>query len=201
MKFPFFASFLVFCLWLGYEIRKHRNIEEKANESFWDREAEANNTRRKSLDNLNYIHIPFDTLPMDILADDPVIAEYHETLHGISDSPIVNLTGISNTELKLEYGAPNIEILSLYDQRYTILARTLQAWANALYEKGFELQAQTILEFAAQTRTDISATYNLLSSIYQKNGEADKIQPLISVAEGLNSALKEHIITLLKEKI
>ena len=201
MKFPFFASFLVFCLWLGYEIHKHRNMETKANEDFWDREAAANNTRRKSLDGLNYICIPFETLPMDTLADDSAIAECHETLHELSKSPIVNLTGISNTELKLEYGAPNIELLSRYDQSYTLLARTLQSWAKALYEKGFESQAKTILEFAVQTRTDVSATYSLLSTIYQKNGETDKIHSLISVAEGLNSVLKEHIITLLKEKL
>ena len=28
MRFYFFASFIVFCIWLGYEIHKRRNKEE-----------------------------------------------------------------------------------------------------------------------------------------------------------------------------
>ena len=75
MKISFFASFIIFCLWLGYEIHKHRNLEAKANEDFWEKEAAANATRRKSLDSLNYIKIPFESLPMDTLPDDPKVSE------------------------------------------------------------------------------------------------------------------------------
>ena len=60
MRFYFFASFIVFCIWLGYEIHKHRNMEAKDYEAFWDREHAANSTRRKSLDGLNYITIPVE---------------------------------------------------------------------------------------------------------------------------------------------
>ena len=199
MKFPFFASFIVFCILLSYEIRKHRNLEAKAEESFWEKEAAANNTRRKSLDDLDYITIPFDSLPMDTLNDDPAVKEYHETLHTISEGPIVNFTGISNTDLKLKYGAPNIDLLSLYDQRYTTLARTLQSWSQILYDNSRIHEAQTVLEFAVNTRTDISASYKLLSKIYQETGQSEKIKNLIPIAEGLNSPLAKHIAASLRE--
>ena len=200
MKISFFASFIIFCLWLGYEIHKHRNLEAKANEDFWEKEAAANATRRKSLDSLNYIEIPFESLPMDTLPDDPKVSEYHETLHELAQNPIVNLTGISNTELKLTYGAPNIDLLSHYDQSYTILVRTLQGWAETLYDNGYTDEAQKVLEFAVETHTDLSSSYRLLSSIYQQKGETDKIRQLIPVAEELNSALKGRIIDMLKER-
>lgn len=199
MKFPFFASFIIFCVWLGYEIRKHRKRQEDCTEAFWEKERMANNTRRKSLDDLNYIVIPFDSLPMDALKDDPVIQEYHDTLHTISEGPIVNLTGISNTDLKLKYGAPNIDLLMLYDQRYTALARTLQNWAQSLYDYALVQEAKTVLEFAIETRTDVSASYKLLAGIYQKTGETDKINRLIPIAESLNSALSAHIAASLEE--
>ena len=154
MKFPFFASFIVFCIWLGYEIHKHKNMEARQEQEFWDREAAANSTRRKPLDDLDYIQIPFDSLPMGILADDPVMAEYHETLRILAESPIVNFTGISNTDLKLMYGAPNIDLLSRYDQSYTTLVRTLQSWGDRLYESGYVDEACRVLEFAVETRTD-----------------------------------------------
>lgn len=201
MRFPFFASFIVFCIWLGYELHKQRNKEAKADRDFWQKEATANSTRRKSLENLTYIEIPFDSLPMTTLSDDSVIKECHETLKEISASPIVNLTGISNTDLKLQYGAPNIDLLSQYDQRYTILARTLQTWANRLYEKDCPEAARCILEFAIETHTDISGSYKLLSAIYQETGQPEKIKDLIPVAEALNSPLKGHIVQSLKEQV
>jgi tetratricopeptide (TPR) repeat protein len=198
MKFPFFASFIVFCLWLTYEIKKSRKDQKKSEDSFWETEARANNTRRQSLDGLSYITIPFDRLPMEVLSEDPLIREYQETLFALSKEPIVNLTGISNTDLKLTYGAPNINLLTLYDQRYTTLARTLQSWAKALYDRGFADKAQSILEFAVETRTDISGTYKLLASIYRENGQTDKIRELIPVACDLNSPLSSHIVSMLE---
>lgn len=201
MKLPIFASVIIFCIWLSYEIRKHRRLQEKATESFWEKEAKANNTRRKSLDNLDYISIPFDALPMDILKDDPAVKEYHDALFTISEGPIVNFTGISNTDLKLQYGAPNIDLLSLYDQRYTTLARTLQNWAAALYDQAYVHEAQTILEFAVRTRTDVSATYRLLAKIYRDTNQSEKIESLIPIAEGLNSPMAKHIVASLKEML
>ena len=200
MKYPIFASFIVFCLWLLYEIRKHKKMENQAAASFWEKEAAANSTRRKPLDDLAYIHIPFDTLPMDLMSDDPRIRELHDTLHGLAESgPIVNLTGISNTDLKLRYGAPNINLLTLYDQKYTTLARTLQDLGAALYEKEYYDQACAVLEFAVSTHTDVSATYRLLISIYQKQNRKDKISALIPIAESLNSSLRPSILRMLQD--
>lgn len=201
MKFPFFASFIVFCLWLGYELHKARNRENKNSESFWNRELQANSTRRKSLDDLDYIRIPFETLPMDILADDPIISECHETLKTLSQSPIVNFTGISNTDLKLMYGAPNIDLLSRYDQSYTTLVLTLQRWAQALYDNDRTEEARRVLEFAVQTRSDISATYKLLATIYQQSGMSEKITDLIPIARDLNTRLSGHIVSTLEKML
>ena len=201
MKFPFFASFIVFCLWLGYEIHKSRNKAEKAAQAFWEKETKANNTRRKSLDNLDYIKIPFDSLPMNTHTQDPLICECFETLKSLSENPIVNFTGISNTDLKLMYGAPNIDLLSRYDQNYTILVRTLQRLSEALYEKGCQEEACQFLEFAVSIRTDITSSYKLLSSIYLQNGQPEKISNLIPVAESLNTSLSRHIVSMLEELI
>ncbi len=201
MKFPFFASFIVFCAWLGYEIHKHRNLEKKSMDAFWEKEYAANRTRRKSLDGLNYITIPLDTFPMTLFKDDEVISECQETLIELSKEPIVNLTGISNTDLKLQYGAPNINLLTAYDQRYTTLVRTLQTFGKALYDKGYASQAKTVLEFAVSTHTDVSSTYKLLAAIYKESGQPDKIRELIPIAESLNSGLKNSIVKMLEEEL
>lgn len=69
MKMPF-LQVLSFSLY-GFPMRSQsRRIGEKAQDAYWERENAANNTRRKSLDNLRYIVIPFDSLPMETLKED-----------------------------------------------------------------------------------------------------------------------------------
>ena len=199
MNFPFFASFIVFIIWLSYELSKHKRMDAEIEQSFWKKERQANNTRRQSLDDLEYITIPFDNLPMDILADDEQVADYHNTLRFISESPIVNFTGITNTDLKLQYGAPNIDLLTRYDQNYTTLVRTMQQWASYLYDKGYSKEAKSILEFAISTRSDVSGSYKLLCKIYQEENTPEKIKELYPVAESINSVMKKTIVRILQE--
>lgn len=201
MRFYFFASFIVFCIWLGYEIHKHRNMEAKNYEAFWDREHAANSTRRKSLDGLNYITIPVETFPFGLLPGNEQVIEYEQTTRDLAQEPVVNLTGFSNTDLKLEYGAPNIDLLSLYDQRYTTLVCTLQSWAELLYKEGFPEAARILLEFAISTHTDIYASYELLVRIYEENSEKDKIASLLPPAQEIRSLSKKRIIALLEEHV
>lgn len=199
MKMPFFASFIIFLVWLSYEISKSRRLGEKAQDAYWERENAANNTRRKPLDGLNYITIPFDSLPMETMKEDEKVMEFHKTLHYLADSPIVNFTGFSNTDLKLEYGAPNIDLLMRYDQSYTTLARTLHQWAEKLYQAGYIPEAKQILEFSISTDTDVSGSYRLLADIYSKEGEHGKIKELMNRARNLKSASSNIIVRILQE--
>ena len=144
MKMPFFASFIVFIILVSYEIAKSRRTTAEKESSFWEKENRANSTRRKSLDDLNYIRVPLEDLPMDTMADDETVSECHQTMRHLAQSPIVNFTGISNTDLKLRYGAPNIELLMGYDQNYTTLVRTLQKWAEKLHEAGHTAPAKQV---------------------------------------------------------
>ena len=213
MKFPFFASFIVFCLWLGYQLKKSDKQADSEEKNFWNREAKANNTRRKSLEHLDYITIPTQILSMEfspagnISTDEdspdsqPVSSralECIETLRTLSTAKIVNFTGLTNTDLKLEYGAPNIKLLMEFDQNYTLLARTLQTLAEELFKAGFIAEAGIILEFAISTRTEVSQSYFLLADLYERNCQPEKIDELIQTAERLNTVMKNAIVRTLQ---
>ena len=202
MNFSVFASFMifvVFLVWLQYEIKKHNRYDEKKQKEYWARERKANSTRKQSLDDLHYITIPLETFPMDLMTTDEMIKEYHETLLHLAGEKIVNLTGISNTDLKLEYGVANLPILTHYDQCYTQLVRTLHTFATRLNEHGYEKECVPLLEFAIDTGSDISGTYKLLATIYVKNGEKQKLRLLKSKTDSLNSAMKKPIDRMLQE--
>ena len=153
-------------------------------EAYWEKELQANSTRRKSLNILSYVSIPFDTLPMDILPEDPEIEKIHQTLHTLSKTKMVNFSGKTNTELKLEYGAPNITLLTEYDQNFTELIITLNKWASLLIEHQETAAARTVLEFAVDIGSDINSTYKMLADIYLDQNP-DKITVLISKAKEL----------------
>ena len=199
MNFPFFASFIVFCLWLSHQIKRQRKKEDALALSYWDREAAANNTRKKPLDDVEFITIPFDSLPMRTMPENEEAEECRRLLLDLSEQKIANFTGLSNTDLKLRYGTANITFLTECDQNYTVLARTLQKWASVLYKNGYTDEAKTILEFAVSTKTDVSGTYAMLSEIYNKTGQSDKIEHLLQIAEGLQSAMKPAIVRILQE--
>lgn len=226
MKYPVFASILLFGLWFLFNTKRLGKAEKNIRENYWERERLANASRRKPLEGLAYIQIPFDALPMDVLAGCPEIQEFQARLQELSQKKIVNFTGYSNTDLKLAYGAPNINLLSEYDQNFTDLITLLQSWgAFLLYGKASLAQddpfilptdaaenpmkqadekdrlqaAKTVLEYAVFIGSDISATYEMLKKIYLEADEAEKINVLKEKAETLRSLSKGKILAMLEE--
>lgn len=199
MNLPFFASFMLFIIWLTYTISKRRRTDAQIVHDFWEQERLANQTRRQPLDNLDYITLPLQNLPMNTMAEDEVVQDCLDTIRSLSECKIVNLTGITNTELKLQFGVPNLPRLTEYDQNYTRLVRTLQKWADRLYAQNYYEEACTVLEFAVATGTDISATYSLLAKLYHMQGYPSKIQNLITAAQALRSASRSRIVRTLQE--
>lgn len=197
MKFPIFTTFVIFALWLSYEMKKHMNDNKKVFEDFFSREFRANTTRKKSLDNLDYIQIPIEQFMIPANADSQ-IQEYYGILSSLSSKKIVNLTGISNTDLKLEYGAPNIIALSEYDQNFTLLASTLARLSQSLLEQGYSSEALSLLEYGVAIGSDVRANYELLGKIYANQGRKSEIETLIMKAETINSLSKETILKKLK---
>ena len=178
--------------------KKNSSIQQQK-EELWEKERQANSTRRKPLDDLDYIKVSVDDFPMTLLEDIPKAEDCKHIIESLSELPIVNFTGISNTELKLRYGAPNIDLLMSYDQNYTLLVRTLQQWAQMLHDAGYADEARRMLEFSISTGTDVSATYRLLCQIYNEQHTPEKISELYPVAEMLNSAMQKTIVRILQE--
>ena len=205
MSLKFLASLIIFIVFVytiiivAQSTRRQRTVAEQKEKEFWDREKRANSVRKKSLAGLDYVKIPLDKLPMDTLPDNEKAQEYKELLTYLSTQPIVNLTGFTNTDLKLEYGTANITPLSQYDQNYTALVRTLQQWADLLLESGLTDAAEIILAYAVSIGSDVSHTYYALAKIYAARNEYYKIEDLIRCAEGLRSVLRGSIVRTLQE--
>lgn len=201
MKFGFLASFITFAIFISFTIKRQARRDRNLDRDFWAREAQANSVRRKSLDGLHYIKIPLESFPTHLLGDDSTVMECVEIMESLTSRKIVNLTGWSNTDLKLEYGTANITELTEYDQNYTLLVRTLQRWADVLIETGRVKDAVVLMEFAVSTNTDVSRTYYQLADYWAFRGDTERIEQLIRTAEGLRSGNRDAIIRHLREHL
>lgn len=200
MNIVILASSIIAVILISINGRRQKKANAEQEESFWARERRANSVRRKSLDDLNYITIPLETFPTHILQRDSVVMECIEMLENLTSQKIVNFTGYSNTDLKLEYGTANINLLSEYDQNFTLLVRTLQKWADALLGAGYREEARILMEYAVNIGTDVSRTYDELAEYYVSVKDADAISRLKYMAGNLRSSSRGVILRHLDQQ-
>lgn len=195
----FLGLFIFFIFLLAYFRKKSTNAQKEIEEAFWNRENEANHTRRQDISGLPYITIPLEKFPMDI-CDNEKLKDYEHTLTTLSTRKILNLNNQTNTDLKLKYGPANLEELSEYDQNFATLCSTLVSYATALMELGYAQEAQTVLEFGISCGSDHSQNYLMLADLYLEQKNADAFRSLVEQAKALDSPMKASILKRLTEK-
>ena len=189
----FFILTILLVVWIHYQKRRTDRIATKKSEAFWEREQQANLTRKKDISNLNYITVPLQNLPFPEI-DSEEVSDIQKHIFNLASGKIVDFTGQSNTDLKLQYGAPNINLLMEYDKNYLELVRSLYRYGKLLYDLDRKDEAASILEYALSIKTDISANYTLLATIYKEKNEPDRINSVISSAEELTSMTKKALL-------
>lgn len=204
---------LVFFVWLNYEVRKASKSDKKKNEVFFQRESEANFTRKVDITNLDYIKIPLNSLPFlgsyeevnssfipnkieDSVKNELLSCE--KAVINLSHQKILNLTGKSNTDIKLEYGAANLEVLMMYDENFSRLSRTLSKWGQLLFEIGEVNAAQKVLSLALSYKADIEEVFTTLAKIYRIKNDNIKMQELISACDCFDELRKDKITKLIQ---
>ena len=181
-------------------IRSSNARSKKAMDEFWERERASFKAPSRSVSDLEYITFP-DDLPLNISTDDPQIKEYQETLVNITKNKVLDLSGISNTDIRMAYGRKNLEELSRADQRYITLCRSLNSLSKAYLRTGHPEEAQTLLKFAIDCGSDIKESWVMLGRCHMERDEGDALNLLMEKAAALpdSSQTKEEILKELKE--
>lgn len=196
--FLFLPFFLVFCLWLRFEFRKSSNQAEHSKQNRLELEREANFTRKKSIDNLHYITFSEKSIPIIEINDD-LIKKYETSLLKFVDRKVLNLSSMSNTDLKKEYGPANLTILSEYDENFSELIRCLHNYALRLHELDYTADAKTVLEYAVSIGSDMGSSYRLLADLYKNDNQPEKLQSLIEQTQNLNPLLRDSVTSYLTQ--
>lgn len=185
--FPFLLIFIIFLVILTYYIKKNNSTQEKVQEEFWEKERLANSVRKKDISKLNYITIPFEKIPQKLNTD------VEKSFFSFADKTMLNLTGISNTDLKMTYGTSNLAILSEYDSNFMEYVAILPDYTSELLGAGQVQAATDLLEHAVSCKADSKKIYSQLASIYMEQAATDKIEHLYHLAEDLPELTKNAI--------
>jgi tetratricopeptide (TPR) repeat protein len=197
MRFTVPIIIIAFCI--IFKMIVNRNPKSDPDAEFLELERKANLTPRKDISHLPYIQVPVDSLPLDLPTDKEEVLERQDIIRSMADKKVLNLTGRTNTDLKLEYGAPNINILSAADNNYTRLVQAIAYLASDYIDSGHKEEAIQLLEYGISIGTDSKKNYLTLASLYKEQGQESKIQDLITSAESVDSLLKDSIIASLQE--
>ena len=181
--FVFLAIFIVFLLYINFLMHKNKRAQENLEKQFWDREHSANFTRKKDISNLNYLIITEDKIPQNLTTD------AKKSLETLCGQKMLNLSSMSNTDLKLEYGVANLDELSACDDRFSTFERN---------DAGYTDQARQLLEFAVSCHVDNSSIYTQLAAIYQTGGNLSGILQLQEAAAQLAPFPQKIILEKLK---
>ena len=192
------AITLVVIIVLGYYRSKVTQSQDNAEKAFWEKELAAGNTRRQDLEKLDYITIPLEQFPLGLNTD----AE--KELVALSKERIKNFQGLSNTELKLQYGTANLDELSSYESNFIRLQQVVLEYAKELCTADRRADAIHILEFMLQNGGDISGLYLELATLYQQEGCEEKVQHLFTTidqnfAQGPNQSTAKRLKTQLEK--
>ena len=177
--FPFLTIFIIFLVILTYNIKKNDAAQAKVQDEFWEKERKSNAVRKQDISKLDYITIPLDKLPHRL------DTETENAFFTLSEKTMVNLTGISNTDLKLNYGTANLALLSEYDANFMEMVALLPKYTQELLDAGYEDSAQTLLEFAVECNADSSKIYSQLISLYRAHNANEKLNWLRERSENL----------------
>ena len=198
---PLFTTIVLvagFC-WVYMKITS-KNVGKEA-EELLEKERKANTVRRMPLNSLNYIDFNSSSIPILNPAPNTRIEELQNNLIALYSKKIVNLTGISNTDLKLTYGPANLPDLTEFDQNFTGLIRNLFDLGIELDASGYREEAKIVLNYGISIGSDISGNYIALANIYIEEKNYSEINNLINRANLIHSLTKVSTISKLQEML
>ena len=201
MAFPCLAVFITFCLILFF---RYRYLDEKRlsqEQDFFDRERQASTTIGK-ISESDYEVIPLSKFPFN-LCEDPSMLEMENEIQALSKEKLLDLTGISNTDVKLKYGVNHFDEAVAAGEKYDELLGLLVKYAIGLDDHGFSSESSVMLEYLIDQDCDIKAAWIALGKFYATNSSFDKLTDLYNKVDSskltIKNATKEQLAAMIPE--
>ncbi len=194
-----FILFLVFLGWFHFQKSKATRVQKESEAAFWETERNANLTRKQDISNLTYVTIEPSLLP-DITFADDLSKQYYQTLTSLNGKKILNLSHMTNTELKANYGIVNFAFLQECENNFFSFVQTLNDWGAHLIELNNLSSAKQVLSIAVQVNSDIPQSYVSLAKIYLIHNEDTNLESLLTTLRQRDDENAHRILSLVERE-
>lgn len=174
---------------------------QKKTDEFWEKERLANSTRKKDISELPYFKVPANDVltPPDNAGDDEKSIQFYiDKINDSLNTPMIDLSEYSNTDLKLAYGVGNFKRLSEYDENFNNFLIQLSNLASAYAENNYKDRAVLTYQLALDCGSKKLSDYTNLAKLYLDMDKPEMVDSLISSIESSDNKRKSSIINELK---
>lgn len=176
-----FVLFLIFIFIFQHNLKKNDRNGKMARKQFWEYEENSFFARKLPLNDNDFIKPNVHSIPkLDYEAfkalNNPQMFTVQEKCFSLADIPMLDLSGMLNSELRYRYGAANLELIESYENNYTNYIKSLYKLGKFYYDNNMKNEAISVLEEGMNVNTEISDHIILLATIYyemQKKKEFD----------------------------
>lgn len=190
---PFFIIFVAFLIILSVQIHRTNRAQEEIERQFWEKENKANAVRKQDISGLDYLTLDPELIPGNL--NTPA----EKALQSMVGVKMLNLTAYTNTDLKMKYGAANLDALSQFEETYVAMISQIVIYSRQLTEAKDTDSARKLLEFAVRCKDDSHTIYLPLANMYKDAGDTAALDRLIESAETLQTIASPALVTELKE--
>lgn len=205
MEFPIiFILFLMLLLIFQLSLKKSNLSRKRSSQKFWSNEEKSWFARKSQVELDLFIHPNTENLPRLSRQDYESLGKeamfrIQEEGYAIALEPMVDLTNMLNSDIRLQYGPANFELINTYENNYTRYIKVLYILGKFFYEKDRDQDALLFLEEGVHVRTEISDHIILLATLYCKLHDKNKFLELYDRAQKSQSLTKNKIIQELKK--
>ncbi|SKB54468.1 hypothetical protein SAMN06296386_10225 [Lachnospiraceae bacterium] len=179
------TSVLLFCFILSIAIRRSNKRDESINADFLETVKASRTAPPAPLSELHFISFPEELLK-DIPCDDKKLQDQLDTLRRLAKTPVINLHGLTNAEIRDAYGDEKYNELVSADERYLTLCRVLINLSDSCIRNGMTDEAEAFLLFAIDTGSDSYDVWHGLGMLYMENvRDRDALGDLIERAKSI----------------
>lgn len=187
----FFFGFLMVVLVFQHQLKKNMAVEEKTKQNYWEKERESLVIRKKELQPSDFISVDLQALHLNCPADLGE-ADYRycqsliEKIRLFSEKKLMNYAHLSNADLRLKFGTANQDKITAYEENYNQLLKLLGDYGMFMRKNGEPEESIKAFELCVNADSDYSNHYKELAELYLETDQADKIEELITKANGLS---------------
>lgn len=194
-----FILFLIAIFIFQHNLRKSDRTINNSRKNFWAHEEKSLFARKSPIESSLYIKPNLEALPKFSIEDfisfgDENLYKIQEHCFNIATEPMVNLSDMLNSDVRMKYGTSNLSIIESYEVNYNHYIKSLYQLAKGYYDLKMYAEAIKVLEEGVHVNTSIGDHIILLASLYCQFHDTLKFNELYERTLTLNTLTKSTIV-------